>query len=123
MSSVAKGKLSLQDFYRRCAQAWIMWSPEGLGWDCFRHYESARLRSVPVINQPTIERYRPLDDGVPRALLRRAQLPANAMKRRSPTRTACGTIARDGQSAHVLAHHTLAALGNYVVETTLGAQS
>jgi hypothetical protein len=30
--------LSREDFYRRCAAAWLVWSPEGLGWDCFRHY-------------------------------------------------------------------------------------
>ena len=61
---IAEGRLPPQEFYRRCAQAWIVWSPEGLGWDCFRHYEALGCGSVPLINQPTIERHRPLINGV-----------------------------------------------------------
>jgi hypothetical protein len=119
---IAEGRLPPEEFYRRCAEAWIVWSPEGLGWDCFRHYEALGCGSVPVINQPTIERYRPLIGGVhalyydlePGCLIGTIEA-ALADKDR------LRAIARAGK-AHVLAHHTLAALGNYVVETTLGAQ-
>jgi glycosyltransferase involved in cell wall biosynthesis len=44
--------------------AWLTWSPEGLGWQCFRHYQAPLAFSVPLINEPTIARYRPLIDGV-----------------------------------------------------------
>jgi len=57
-------RLSVDDFLRRCARSWLVWSPEGFGWECFRHYESALVGSVPVMNYPTIERYRPLQDGI-----------------------------------------------------------
>lgn len=60
---LVEGRLDQQEFFRRCASAWLTWSPEGLGWDCFRHYEAAACRSVPVINAPTIRPYRPLEDG------------------------------------------------------------
>jgi hypothetical protein len=50
-------------FYRRCSEAWLTWSPQGYGWDCFRHYEAAVCRSVPIINYPIIERYNGLRDG------------------------------------------------------------
>jgi hypothetical protein len=112
-----------QEFYRRCAQAWIVWSPEGLGWDCFRHYEALACGSVPVINQPPIERYRPLLHGVhalfydpePGALTATI---TSALADKDRLRT----IAAAGK-AHVLAHHTIAAIAKYVVETTLGEPS
>ncbi|MBN8997768.1 MAG: glycosyltransferase [Rhizobiales bacterium] len=50
-------------FMARMAEARLVWSPEGLGWDCFRHYEAAAAWSVPLINMPTIERHAPLEDG------------------------------------------------------------
>jgi Glycosyl transferases group 1 len=49
--------------YRRCSEAWLTWSPQGYGWDCFRHYEASVCRSVPIINYPIIERYNGLRDG------------------------------------------------------------
>lgn len=56
-------RLPPAEFYQRCAAAWLVWSPEGAGWDCFRHYEAAACRSVPVMNQPTIRCRAPLRDG------------------------------------------------------------
>ena len=53
-------RIDRADFMKRCAQAWITLSPEGLGWDCFRHVEAAIAGSVPLVNAPTIERYKPL---------------------------------------------------------------
>jgi hypothetical protein len=44
--------------------AWLAWSPSGLGWDCYRHYEAPQCLAVPVINYPTIARHEPLQDGV-----------------------------------------------------------
>jgi len=61
---IATERLSQADFYRRMSQAWLAWSPSGLGWDCYRHYEAPQCLAVPVINYPTITRYRPLEDGV-----------------------------------------------------------
>ena len=46
------------------SQAWLAWSPSGLGWDCYRHYEAPQCLAVPVMNYPTIARHRPLEDGV-----------------------------------------------------------
>jgi hypothetical protein len=56
-------RLPKDEYYRRMSQAWLTWSPEGLGWDCYRHYEACQCLSVPVINYPTIIRHRPLDEG------------------------------------------------------------
>jgi hypothetical protein len=113
--------LPLEEFYERCARAWLVWSPEGLGWDCFRHYEAAACFSVPVISQPTIERHRPLrhgehalyydveGDGLTQ-LIREALGDTERLR----------AIARAGH-AHVMEHHTEAALCKYVAETVLEA--
>jgi len=61
---IAEGRIAHSEYLERMARAWLTWSPEGLGWDCFRHYEAPLSYTVPVINSPTIVRYAPLQDGV-----------------------------------------------------------
>ncbi len=120
---IPEGRLPRDEFYRRCAQAWIVWSPEGLGWDCFRHYEALACGSVPLMNQPSIIRHQPLLHGVhglyydpePGFL-------TSAIEQALADKERLRTIARDGK-AHVLAHHTMAAIAKYVVETTLRADA
>lgn len=53
-------RLTQQEFLKVCAQSYLVWSPEGAGWDCFRHYEAAASGSVPVMNVPSITCYQPL---------------------------------------------------------------
>ncbi|HVM98743.1 MAG TPA: glycosyltransferase [Caulobacteraceae bacterium] len=113
--------LPRDEFYRRCAAAWLVWSPEGLGWDCFRHYEALACGAVPLINQPSIDRHAPLIAGE-HALyydpepggLTRAVLAALR------DRPALARIAEAGR-AHVLAHHTPAAIARHIVRTARGA--
>ena len=120
---IPQSRLTLAEFYQRAARAWLVWSPEGLGWDCFRHYEAPACGSVPVINQPTIERHRPLAAGE-HALyydptpgeLTRTIVAALADKER------LRVMARAGQ-AHVMAHHTPDALARYVIESTLDTRT
>ncbi len=47
---IADAPVPRREFLARCARAYLVWSPEGLGWDCFRHYEAAMCGAVPVIN-------------------------------------------------------------------------
>jgi hypothetical protein len=118
---IPEGPLPRDEFYRRCAAAWLVWSPEGYGWDCFRHYEAPACGSVPVINLPTIRRHQPLVDGEhalfyePRSgELTRVIVAALADKERLVA------MARGGR-AHVLAHHTPLALSRHMVEAGLEA--
>jgi hypothetical protein len=117
---VADTSLPRDEFYRRCAGAWLVWSPEGLGWDCFRHYEAAACGSVPLIGHPPIERHAPLIAGehalyydIEAGGLTRAVTAALADK------AALARIAAAGQ-AHVMTRHAPAALARYVVETARG---
>ena len=115
---IAKDRLSLQEYMMRCAQAHLVWSPEGGGWDCYRHYEAAWAGSVPLMQSPIIRRYAPLVDEVHALyyyveddhLLFRVR---QALQNRARL-IEMGRAAR----AHVLAKHTFEALSRYVVEET-----
>lgn len=115
---LAHERLSRDEYLSRCAQAYLVWSPAGYGWDCFRHYEVALVGSVPLMQVPPIHRYAPLVEGlhglyyfvegedlafrVRRALQNRRHL------------VEMGLSARQ----HVLQKHTLEALSRYVIQET-----
>jgi hypothetical protein len=119
---IPASRLPREEFYQRAARAWLVWSPEGLGWDCFRHYEALACGSVPVINLPTIERHQPLlpdehvfyYDTAPGELTRTI-VAALADKDRLRRMIQAGR-------SHVMSHHTPEALTRYVIESTLGLQ-
>jgi hypothetical protein len=118
---IPQTRLPPEEFYRRAAAAWLIWSPEGLGWDCFRHYEALACGSVPVTNLPTIERHRPLAEG--RHAFYYDPAPgrlAETIRAALADKTRLLAMARDGQ-AHVMANHTPEALVRYVIETSLDA--
>lgn len=112
-------RLDRLEFYRRCARAWITWSPEGYGWECFRHYEAALCGSVPLMNQPSILRHAPLRAGehalyyeVETGDLGRIARAALADRVRL---SRMAVAARD----HVQRHHTLERLCEHVVRCCL----
>jgi glycosyltransferase involved in cell wall biosynthesis len=115
---IAHDRLSREEFLRRCAQAYIAWSPEGFGWDCFRHYEIALVGSVPLMQTPTIYRYAPLKDGVHGIYYYvedddLASRVRQALQNR-PRLVEMGMAAR----RHVLERHTLDALSRYIIQET-----
>ncbi len=116
---IPERQLDQSEFYRRCAQARLTWSPEGLGWDCFRHYEAAMCGSVPLLNRPTIERYQPLQPGKHAVYydVEDGELTAAAVKALADTSRleTMGGAAR----AHVLAHHTPLAIARHIVRMSL----
>ena len=114
---IPEAPLPRAEFYRRCAAAWIVWSPEGFGWDCFRHYEALACGAVPLVNLPTIDRHRPLIAG--EHALYYAPEPGGLTRTLSEAlkdKPALTRMAKAGQ-AHVMAHHTPTALATYVVES------
>jgi len=116
-----ENNLPLGEFLRRCASAWLTWSPEGYGYECFRPYEAAVCGSVPVLNQPILHRYRPLREGEhcfyhdiePGGLTRTLETALADRQRLS----LMGRAARE----FVLKEHTQAALARYIATTTLAA--
>ncbi len=57
-------RLAYEAYLERMSRSWIVWSPEGMGWDCYRHYEAPIAHSVPLMNHPTILRRAPLVDDI-----------------------------------------------------------
>ncbi|WP_375460816.1 glycosyltransferase [uncultured Enterovirga sp.] len=116
---IARERLCRAAFLERCARARLVWSPEGLGWDCFRHYEAALCGSVPLMNLPTIRRHAPLLDGehgIYYGVENDGLIRAVTSALRDPRRLdAMGLSAR----AHVLRHHTHAALCEYITRECL----
>jgi hypothetical protein len=107
------------EFYRRMSQAWLAWSPAGLGWDCYRTGEAAQCLTVPVVNHPTVERHRPLLQG---QHLIQYDLEGDGLAR--AVQSALADKARLKQMAfaardHVNAHLTLEAMARHVIETGL----
>ncbi len=98
--------ISSSQYMERMAKAWLTWSPEGYGWDCFRHYEAPIAYSVPLINSPTIIRYAPLIDRV-HALYYQPDDPeslVSTIKNALSNRERLREMAQRART-HVLAHH------------------
>lgn len=55
--------VSRQEFWDLLSCAWLAWSPEGMGWDCYRHYEAALVQAVPLVNHSPNLRYKPFIHG------------------------------------------------------------
>jgi len=111
--------LPQDEFLRRCAQAWLVWSPEGAGWDCMRHYWAPLMGSVPLLNHPDTRRHEPLLHGVHAYYygvegddIKRAVRHALQDKERLRKMAAEGEIL-------VRQHHTHEALADYLVAETL----
>ena len=49
--------LPYPEFIAAAARSWLVLSPEGHGWDCYRHYEACFAGAVPVINRPSYRRH------------------------------------------------------------------
>ena len=114
-------RLPHAEFLNRMTQARMTWSPEGLGWMCYRHLEAAACRSVPLSNYPTITRYAPLEHGIHAVFYSPEDGGlTRAVESALRDRDALARMA-DAAHAHVIAHHTPAAIVAYVIEMTLAA--
>jgi hypothetical protein len=110
-----ENRLARADFYRACAQSWLVWSPEGQGWNCYRHYEALMSHSVPLINYPTIEQLWPLLDGE-HCLYYRPEAGGltEVVQRALKDKQALVRIAEQGR-AHALQHHARSQLTRHVL--------
>ncbi|MFM7142038.1 MAG: hypothetical protein ACKO2K_09025, partial [Alphaproteobacteria bacterium] len=50
-----EGHLPRPEYLDRMARAHLAWSPEGTGWQCFRHLEAPVVGTVPVISRRRVE--------------------------------------------------------------------
>ncbi|MCB1745224.1 MAG: glycosyltransferase family 1 protein [Gammaproteobacteria bacterium] len=120
---VCDRRLPMSAFLQRTADAWLAWSPEGLGWDCMRHYEIAGCGTVQLVNYPSIHRHRPFLDGQHCILygVEPGGL-AGAVRRAladKPRLRQMGLAAR----AHVIENHTHRRMCSYIAQTCLAASN
>jgi glycosyltransferase involved in cell wall biosynthesis len=116
---ICPGGLSRAEYLERCARAWLTWSPEGFGWECFRHYEASLCLSVPVLSPPTIARYQPLLDGVHAFTYPvEADGLAAVIRRALENKPQLAAMARNARE-HVLQHHTHERVCRHILETAL----
>jgi hypothetical protein len=112
---IASTSLPYTEFMVALARSWLVLSPEGYGWDCYRHYEACLAGSVPVINRPSYRRPVFLQHGVhcfyydlgPGAL-------AELLLAVLPNKDRLMRMAEAGRR-HVLANHTRSAVARYML--------
>jgi hypothetical protein len=118
---IPEGRLPRSEFYKRCAEAWLIWSPEGYGWDCFRHYEAPACGTVPVQNLPSIRRHAPTHDGE-HAFFHGPEEGELARTIRTALRDKDRLVRMAAAAkAHMTRYHTGEAIARHVIETTLEA--
>ncbi|MEH2506442.1 MULTISPECIES: glycosyltransferase [unclassified Bradyrhizobium] len=112
--------LPYPEFMTALARSWLVLSPEGYGWDCYRHYEACLAGSVPVISSPRYRRRLYLEDGVhcfyydaDRGSLADQLLALLVDKDRLLRMAEAGR-------RHVLANHTRSAVANYMLKEIFG---
>ncbi len=108
------GHLPFEEFVRKMRSAWLVWSPEGQGWDCYRHYEVCIAGSVPLMNYPTLRRHEPLVAGV--HCIYYGVEDDDLCRQAERALADHGALRRMASAArtHVLAHHTDEKLGAYM---------
>jgi hypothetical protein len=102
-------------FMQALSRSWLVLSPEGYGWDCYRHYEACLAGSVPLINSPKYRRQMYLQDGThcfyydaDRDSLTARVIGLLADKQR------LARMAEEGR-AYVLSNHTRSAVARYIL--------
>ena len=115
---IATERLPHDEFIRRCAQARLVWSPEGVAWDCYRHYEVGATGSVPLMLSPPSYCYAPFRDNE-NAVYYYPEGDHLAQRIRQALQDRARLVAM-GQAArqHVLQWHTHLALSRYVIDET-----
>ncbi len=114
---IPEAGLPFEEFVLRMARAWLVWSPEGGGWDCFRHSEICVAGSVPLINYPTIRRHRPLIEGVHCFFYGIEGGLARTIEAALADKPRLLTMANAAR-AHVLAYHSYPQIARYIVEAS-----
>jgi hypothetical protein len=112
---IPDGPLPYPAFMEALGRAWLVLSPEGLGWDCYRHYEACLAGSVPLINSPRFQRRLYLKEGThcfyydaDRDCIAARVVELLADKPR------LSRMSEEGRR-YVLANHTRSAVGRYIL--------
>lgn len=116
---IPEANLPLDLYLKRIAQSRMSWAPEGYGHETFRAYEASVCGSVPIVNYPSIERYKPLREGEHCFYYdTEAGGLTRAIKAGLSDRVRLAGMASLAR-AFVVAEHTLSSVAQHVVHATL----
>ena len=112
-------RLPRKDWIEALNHSSLCFSPPGVGWDCWRHYEAMAAGCIPLLTYPTILRHQPPVEGEhafyfapePGGLARGLEQALRARSRWPEMSKACWKW--------VLTHHTLPQLRAHLLATTL----
>jgi len=112
-------RLPKSDWIRAMQSSHLCFSPPGVGWDCWRHYEAMAAGCVPLLTYPTILGHHPPVDGLhafyfapePGGLTRGLEQALSARPR-------WAEMAKTGRG-WVAQHHAFPVLRSHVMQTTL----
>jgi len=112
-------RLSKDEFFHRMARAWLTLSPEGFGWQCYRHAEAGMVGSIPLINYPTIIQATPFLDGFNCFYF--SPEPGGLVKAVQKSLTNKDTLLSISQNAkhHCTKNYTIKACCEYMLEETM----
>jgi hypothetical protein len=118
---ICAGGLSKDEYLARCARSWLTWSPEGYGWECFRHYEASLCLSVPVLSFPSITRYAPLLNQIHayHYSIESDDL-LNTIEKALAQKSVLATVARNARQ-HVILNHTHDRICEYIIASAIAA--
>ena len=120
---ISPGGMTKAEYLQRCARAWVTWSPEGYGWECFRHYEASLCLSVPIISPPSICRYQPLLDDVHAYIYPvEGNGLTEVLNRALANKSKLAKMAQDA-CQHVLLHHTHDRICEHILEIALSTHA
>lgn len=116
-------RLPRKDWIEALNHSSLCFSPPGVGWDCWRHYESMAAGCIPLLTYPTILRHQPPVEGEhafyfasePGGLTKALQN-ALALRHSWPSMA-------EASRRWVAEHHRWPQLRSYVVQTTLTSKS
>ena len=108
--------LSYPSFMEVLGRSWLVLSPEGFGWDCYRHYEACLAGSVPLINRPRFQRHLYLEEGT-HCFYYDADRDCVATRvlELLTDKPKLARMSEEGRR-YVLANHTRSAVGRYILK-------
>jgi len=116
-----EGRVPFDEYCRLTARAWLTLSPQGYGYNGFRHYEAMLLWSVPVINRPEEPIVHDFVDGQNCLLYEPGRL-RERLEAALADRRHLAQMSR-GLRRFALAHHSFDAVGWYVLQQVWAAPS
>jgi hypothetical protein len=112
-------KVSHREFLKLCSESWLVLSPEGAEWQSARHYEALLMKSVPLINYPSVRLHRPLIHGVHAFYYPpEGDLLADVIREALSDKPRLQKMAAEGRD-YVLQHHTHDKLVQHMIEESV----